>query len=270
ELLVVIAIIAILVAILLPALRNAKGTAQEKICGANLHQLMIAVAMYETDYEYVMPAVWGSGTPGPTGFTQGQHLLYIAGYLPVDQVSWPYAKYKAESILSCPLASSPVINWDGSLNIQCVPGGANPPAGADLWDSVDGGSPFSQWARVAPGNVRWSYGINFNIHQYPVPTPDDIAVRFPSWAGWRAPYKRFTEPPDRKLYFIEHHVYGWVTPAYLRLEYSTYRCFRVPHLEKANFTCYDGHVATLQRRYYLLGSQGLNDTQIAAQLPFVF
>lgn len=63
ELLIVIAIIAILAAILLPALERAKQQAQMTTCFSNLKQIGIAVHMCLDDYnEYWYPALRGKLT----------------------------------------------------------------------------------------------------------------------------------------------------------------------------------------------------------------
>ena len=55
ELLVVISIIALLVAILLPALSAARKQAQETVCKTHQHQIGLATYMYRDDYEDYLP-----------------------------------------------------------------------------------------------------------------------------------------------------------------------------------------------------------------------
>src|SRR6476619_5467495 len=67
ELLVVIAIIAILAAMLLPALARAKCKAKRTQCVSNMKQLQLCWHMYTDDNNDLVPLNGGTPIPGPGG-----------------------------------------------------------------------------------------------------------------------------------------------------------------------------------------------------------
>ena len=79
ELLVVIAIIAVLAALLMPAMKSALTTAKQSLCMSNLNQLHVAFVLYSNDHEEVPFA----NLALPHGDTEWFHA--ISGYLGDDQ-----------------------------------------------------------------------------------------------------------------------------------------------------------------------------------------
>jgi prepilin-type N-terminal cleavage/methylation domain-containing protein len=74
ELLVVIAIIAILAALLLPALTKAKDKAEGIKCLANLKQMQLAWIMYSDDYNNIMAPNGAAGAPPDYCWVSGQWM----------------------------------------------------------------------------------------------------------------------------------------------------------------------------------------------------
>ncbi len=105
ELLVVIAIVAILAAMLLPALSKARARAKQAVCMNNLKQIFIAIKIYVQDYDNYLPGNTYTGNPGwanyllPRKFIKRANPPIISpGYLENPDVcvcpAWPPYKYR--------------------------------------------------------------------------------------------------------------------------------------------------------------------------------
>jgi len=100
ELLVVISIIALLLAILLPALGRAKKQAQATRCLANLKQIGLAMHAYASDYDYLLPRA--ELRPGVAIYT-GIDMRWPVLFMPyVGGLSDDVEDYYELKIYDCP------------------------------------------------------------------------------------------------------------------------------------------------------------------------
>ncbi len=108
ELLVVVGIIAILAALLLPALKSARELALRSVCLSNLKQVGQGVMCYANDYGYMPPAYVTDELPVPSHDLGWFTVLAQSGYLGQSAPNFYYYKTgRADgepfsSLLRCP------------------------------------------------------------------------------------------------------------------------------------------------------------------------
>lgn len=197
ELLVVIAVIAILVAILLPALLRVRENARAARCQANLKQLGSAFSMYAQDYDGFLPSpggltgdrnYWhqdGGGGLEPYIHSTGLQSVWVCPSFPLrwaspylprtygmnsalrsppDVLPWPAANRVVDPIcLSQILApAGTVLLFEGIPNVEDLLLGTGYVGRCGYWDSVKGydALPNVRWNGWYQPHVPWHSGMN--------------------------------------------------------------------------------------------------------------
>ena len=281
ELLVVIAIIAILAALLMPALETARNHAYQVSCASRLKQTMLAVHMYDNAYSVILPNTFGDGDHWG-GQYGGQELLYEANLMDRDEVlsclSWgnmtekEVAPVRGRSTLLCPVGNR-VNHLSGYMKYQS-------PADDPAWDNQEG---WSRWGYAkGPGDpewfdhpddtehhdtatIFWSYGMNHSLSR---------GIQLDRVEFFWEPLRRLEISSSDKVFMMEAYI-NVCHPNHMTCEVGrsdirgkSNREFRFAHGYYSNYSCYDGHVGAISKDHFLAFDQSIG--QATKNLPFKF
>jgi len=220
ELLVVIAIIAVLAAMLLPALARARDKARQATCLNNMKQIGVAFYMYAQDYNEWLPwnDVWGSNAGWAGCLTDNNMYLNMDDGDPL-----PYRGHvmyrKLHGVVFCP-ATENKVNWTASAQ-----------------------NSYRDWPHFWSSHMRYgrsTYGMNA-VHQYTIrgdgPSRQNFAQK-PCKLG------KIFKPDLRALLADvkpwDNHFNG----------HATDHALSFPHANICNILFADGHVQPLLRNQW--------------------
>lgn len=207
ELLVVISIVALLIALLLPAIKRAKLAAGSVRCASNMRQIALGISTYAQDHEDVLPVMTESHHRAVNGYRYTPAILHDLGYQQIGGGDG--------GVYRCPLDSRPLVVAVENLFLDrgYFLGGGGDPADLAPDDTFRGSysangayrmwsprSPWSYWEQdfeprtlsdaPRPSRTIWFFdsGWTWAVH---ADEPHQLFFTWATleyWAGWNVVY----------------------------------------------------------------------------------
>jgi prepilin-type processing-associated H-X9-DG protein/prepilin-type N-terminal cleavage/methylation domain-containing protein len=260
ELLVVIAIIAILAAMLMPALGGARERARTTVCVNNLKQTGIAAMLYEQDNGFLPP---------------NRHTTLNGS---AEQLSrWEYCKNEGINSPTATLATTPqdfypklfadLLIDDGYMVAEAFDCPSKPNDGSDGGPDQGAGTAATAYGQISQGGKRsekiFNYGYNARLNS----DSGAVAKASPGVPSWSAPVRlsAIKEKLDLALYIADNPA-TWAGSYVVYYSYSSGATHGGQRM--LNVLFFDGHVETMDRWQYptCFGSTASSSDERARQL----
>jgi prepilin-type processing-associated H-X9-DG protein len=250
ELLVVISIIALMIAILLPALGNAREAGKATQCNSNLHGLFIAEAAYMAENREMQTPHIPRGIAAPGNIWAWNALLFKGGFIQSGPVSVNPTTGNQDLL---PMTGNP--STDPAPNSDWRSRDPAPATGLACPSQVRIALPGGQTnpgASTPASNGTWQprmthYGINKWVAAHdamtlnPAPGMNTNGSFTSSSNGWWWPFRAFRRP-SAVMAFADSGHHSDLTTSEVR---SVARGITFRHLNGANMAFWDGHVEVL-------------------------
>ena len=182
ELLVVISIIAMLLAILMPALGRVKEMAQRVVCGTNCKGIGTSLAIYAADYDGAYPVSGGGGGGGDTWNDTGEMIQNLWMGDPTNPYDWTL-QADAMTVSSCLYLLIKEVDGDPAA-FTCKSGDqkkfeGNNPSNLDLTQLFDFSGTGNVPVSIPQNHVSYAYHMPYgNATASPQPANDSRGSSF--------------------------------------------------------------------------------------------
>ncbi len=218
ELLVVVAIIAMLVALLVPALQKARGRAQLVLCLTNQKNLALAMRLYVDSFNNALPGSPNTSGVGPrqsppdttvatNAFDYASPLLaFLNTAVPANRAR--RQELTRQGVFKCPANNQQAEPWTSEVVPDAADFGTTQAASyLTNWNFLLAGDAYAG-AQIVPGVTYWLYSANW-IEALPQKyLPKITRVGLPSQKIFIADAARYVDNNHRFTYDIGYGLFG--------------------------------------------------------------
>lgn len=223
ELLVVVAIIAVLAAMLLPALGRSRESAKRSVCRGNMRSVALALTMYADDNNDWYPV--GIRNAGPPGVREG-----IPDMIPDDTYKSTLRYLGDGRVWQCPninfaggqaIYDGPYNSW--SIGCSYLAGHQAPPGGGGNWVSPQKLNESTNREILTDMSLRWVNGYTSAVHtnhgystvsaNVPIASLQSAGVNVTTMDG-AVEFRDHRKAIEREVYYKDFGSWQWASSSW--------------------------------------------------------